>query len=335
MGGHLLWSRCPRPLRDETAHLLYFARMRWIVLCATLPLQALVLQAQFANEHSIAPLERISDLLTGDVDNNGTTDLVSCGLEGPILLYRGSGDGAFLPPETIAIHGYLHFGESGLVDADGDQDLDVLYHDDFDAVRLLRNDGSGIFGAPEVAFPLITEGVNNGMHFRDLDGDGDVDIVFSRDNVNHNQIVWYANNGSGAFTFVGIVASTTNSAYWILPADVDGDGCAESVAVVDGTVTAGGLTLQLTIERGDLVRLGDWACQGRTTVAVLRRGGRIEVFDEWATPAQPAVARVVLAEPISEAEQPVDLEPPRQPACAAFAVLADGTRRPLSFGPGE
>ncbi len=165
----------------------------------------------------------MGDQLAGDVDGDGLNDLVICGNEGPIFLYRGAGNGDFLPPETIGLHGYYAQEKSGLVDVDGDLDLDVLYLDGFDAMRLLRNDGSGGFAPAEDLFPLWSF-VNDAMELNDLDGDSDVDIILSIDANNDDRIVWYANDGSGAFTSMGMVASSTIGCRWVRSADLDGDG---------------------------------------------------------------------------------------------------------------
>lgn len=183
---------------------------------------------QFATEHSITPLERTRNMLAGDVDGNGTTDMVICGEEGPIHLYRGTANGEFLPPEILALHRDVTLDESGLVDIDGDQDLDVIYHDDHEAMRLLRNDGTGYFAPPALLFPL-TQDVQPGVRFRDMDGDSDVDILLSRVIYPTNQIMWYRNDGSGAFSSMGVVASSNDSGYWVEAGDVDGDGDADII----------------------------------------------------------------------------------------------------------
>ena len=76
----------------------------------------------------------------------------------------------------------------------------------------------------------------------------------------------------------------------VLLADVDGDGCAEALRWADGVVEAGGERWSVG-GPGDLVATGDWACRGRSTLALLRPAtGDVFVFDGWAGPGQELAA---------------------------------------------
>lgn len=71
-----------------------------------------------------------------------------------------------------------------------------------------------------------------------------------------------------------------------LRADVDGDGCEEALAFGRGILQAGAVRYAVGGE-GDVVATGDWDCDGRSTLALLRgRSGGVWVFDEWAGPGQ-------------------------------------------------
>lgn len=67
-----------------------------------------------------------------------------------------------------------------------------------------------------------------------------------------------------------------------LAADVDGDGCADSLRYVDGVLQAG--QARWTVGRpGDQVVTGDWSCTGLRTLALLRPAtGELFRFDRWA-----------------------------------------------------
>lgn len=67
-----------------------------------------------------------------------------------------------------------------------------------------------------------------------------------------------------------------------LAADVDGDGCADSLRYVDGVLEAG--EARWTVGRpGDQVVTGDWSCTGLRTLALLRPAtGELFRFDRWA-----------------------------------------------------
>ncbi|MGH9111723.1 MAG: hypothetical protein ACRDZN_05425 [Acidimicrobiales bacterium] len=70
-------------------------------------------------------------------------------------------------------------------------------------------------------------------------------------------------------------------------ADVDGDGCAESVVVDGGTISAG--TDRWTLGGpGDLAAVGDWDCDGAASPALLRPAtGDVFVFRGWAAHDRP------------------------------------------------
>jgi hypothetical protein len=65
-------------------------------------------------------------------------------------------------------------------------------------------------------------------------------------------------------------------------ADIDGDGCAEVVAVADGVVSVLGRRWQVA-SPDDLVVVGDWNCDGVSTPAVVRPDtGDVWTFPHWA-----------------------------------------------------
>jgi hypothetical protein len=98
-------------------------------------------------------------------------------------------------------------------------------------------------------------------------------------------------------------------------ADVDGDGCRETL-VVDGSTIDAGVARWTLGEPGDLVTVGDWDCDGEASAALLRpASGDVFVFATWAELDRPvtvaavdqvAGAAAVRAEPVGEGEPPCD-----------------------------
>ena len=72
--------------------------------------------------------------------------------------------------------------------------------------------------------------------------------------------------------------------------DVDGDGCGDDVRIEHDVVVAGGHRYRVG-RVGDLAAIGDWDCDGTSTIAVLRpEDGTVHVFDRWALDGRPARA---------------------------------------------
>ncbi len=82
--------------------------------------------------------------------------------------------------------------------------------------------------------------------------------------------------------------------------DVTGDGCAERVTVGSGFVTINGLPYPVGSPEDHLL-IGDWNCDGVSTVALGEASGRIFVFDSWPDdePLSPTL--------VKELEPPMDL----------------------------
>jgi len=98
-------------------------------------------------------------------------------------------------------------------------------------------------------------------------------------------------------------------------ADVDGDGCRETL-VVDGSTVDAGVARWTLGEPGDLVTVGDWDCDGDASAALLRpASGDVFLFATWADLDRPVtvtpVDRVaggaaIRAEPAGGGDRPCD-----------------------------
>ncbi len=123
------------------------------------------------------------------------------------------------------------------LDEDGDQDV-LLRRADWDLPpSWIRNDGEGVFTRCEFDWALGDSDGLYDMHARDMDGDGDLDVVaLLADAIElspwgkqyQNRILWWENDGAGGFGAGTIIATADvgrNPFGWDgRLVDVDGDG---------------------------------------------------------------------------------------------------------------
>tara|TARA_R110002072_G_scaffold297067_1_gene469529 strand:+ start:13248 stop:14795 length:1548 start_codon:yes stop_codon:yes gene_type:complete len=183
------------------------------------------------------------DVAVGDIDGDGDLDLAfgsyGYGYGLPNSLYINDGSGSFtdataaqLPTDSDFTFG-LAFGD---VDGDGDLDLITANSDRFYSYgwtgmqnRLYLNDGTGTFvDGTASRIPTATDHTT-ALALADLDGDGDLDVVFGNGLGQQDQL--YRNDGSGHFvddtTASMPLAGTSPSA--LVAADVDGDGALDLI----------------------------------------------------------------------------------------------------------
>jgi hypothetical protein len=105
-------------------------------------------------------------------------------------------------------------------------------------------------------------------------------------------------------------------------ADVDGDGCPEAIREGPGWIEVGGSRYRVG-QDGDVLELGDWDCDGRDTLALLRPvSGELWRFTAW----DPSTA--VTAEPAGTFPGATDLVRADGPGCDTLVVVdRDGRRR--------
>ena len=140
-----------------------------------------------------------------------------------------------------------HTYRGAMVDIDGDNDLDIVTVGD--AVRLYRNDGTGVFTDISGNIPA-TYGIS--LATGDVEGDGDVDVVVGSDV--EDQL--YRNDGTGVFTAdPGALPVEVWRSLDIALEDVDPLGYKRRAAErLWGPDQAGGLSETLLIR----AQQGDW-----------------------------------------------------------------------------
>jgi len=129
-----------------------------------------------------------------------------------------------------ALGGNSYSMEVVLGDLDGDGDLDAI-----DANTLVQpnlvwtNDGNGSFTETQVLNGSIGDDQSHSVALGDLDGDGDLDIMFGN---NGNNTVW-TNDGNGTFTDSGQALGETLS-WGVALGDLDGDGDLDAMIANNG-----------------------------------------------------------------------------------------------------
>lgn len=195
--------------------------------------------------HTIATTSTIlvHSLSTADIDGDGDPDALS--VEGNAVWYENVGGGTSWATHTAGNTGFTGVA-SGDIDRDGDVDVvtGAGWHE---------NAASGLW-------PLHSFGTADALYepmVRDLDGDGDLDVLGARPTSFPLQaeLIWYENLASNGSSWLGRTVSDPEP-FGNLPtiADVDGDGD------LDALSASGAGPSPLVLRRNDTVHRN--ACFG-------------------------------------------------------------------------
>ena len=177
-------------------------------------------------------------IAVADVDGDGDLDVLSNeAFDSTIVWYENTdGLGTFATEQVVAnvISGTNPFTTA---DVDGDGDLDVLVATpNNDTVSWYENtDGLGTFGAEQVITNTAIGA--NFVAAADVDGDGDLDVLFTSSS--NNTVAWLENtDGLGAFGAEQIITNGAVGASSVTTADIDGDGDLDvlTTSATDNTV---------------------------------------------------------------------------------------------------
>lgn len=188
-------------------------------------------------------LGRVVDVRPADFDSDGDLDLVVA----EFGMYRTGGiwllKNVAAAGDAPQFERHLLDGRPGSIhvpvhdwNGDGREDFLALISQEYESVEIFSNLGRGHFRRrPLWRAPDLTFG-SSGVELADLDGDGDLDILFTNGDAFDNMyatpwhgIQWLENVDGRQFTYHLLAAMT--GAYRALAGDLDGDGDLDIVAV--------------------------------------------------------------------------------------------------------
>ena len=167
----------------------------------------------------------------GDLDGDGDLDVITRSHE-LIWLENIDGQGTFGNSKIVAeIYGITSLTGQEIypVDMDGDSDLDILVSIIDQVIWIENVDGQGNFDEVHIIDSDFEDVF--AVHYGDLDGDGDIDVIAANHTFGGQVLNWYENlDGNGNMGDPLIVSTLPYNLPHIKCSDVDDDGDIDIVA---------------------------------------------------------------------------------------------------------
>ncbi len=144
-----------------------------------------------------------------DIDSDGDMDIYFLGNNPRKVAWLENLDGmGTFSTEHVLLNNqppYINYITMNDIDQDGDPDLLVTYTNTFNGwiVWHENTDGQGNFGAENLLIDGDTDFLNPILV--DIDNDGMLDILTSKESYNPSRVVWYKNLGNGNFSTERII----------------------------------------------------------------------------------------------------------------------------------
>ncbi|MCP4543439.1 MAG: DUF11 domain-containing protein [Chloroflexi bacterium] len=161
-----------------------------------------------------------NQVVWGDMDGDGTLDLVVANSGDQNMVYMNAGDGTFPISRTFGT-GSDSTRSVALGDVDGDGDLDIAVANASGQSGVYLNAGDGTFPAANLLAPGPGGNQASSVALGDLDGDGDLDLALGQA-ARQNLIYW--NEGDGTFGTYTSFDPTLDGTESVALGDVDEDG---------------------------------------------------------------------------------------------------------------
>jgi len=189
-------------------------------------------------------MEFLTYALSGDFDNDGDLDVVACAISDSTIQWFEN-DGAVPWTAHLITDAFQDIRTLRVYDIDRDGMIDVIggsndynnqggpKQDTNDSLIIYYNQSNGTSWSKQKIAEL---GDITYISARDLDGDGDIDLLASSGVINYdgagniNKLVRYENDGTNNFTAYEI-ATSYHGARSLITADIDGDGDPDLVSV--------------------------------------------------------------------------------------------------------
>ena len=179
------------------------------------------------------------DAMAADVNGDEYQDIVAISIgDGNVAWYQNTnGLGGFSVAKMVSYNAYfVNNADVGDLNGDGTPDIISTSHADNKVAWYKNTDGEGDFSQPQLLISKTTSSARSG-HARDMDGDGDLDVLYSYylDSFPNDifNIRWKENEGNGIFSTEHVIFVGPTMIYNLYTSDVDNDGDVDVIAVLD------------------------------------------------------------------------------------------------------